>query len=193
MKRLSHFPIVLMLILAFDLGAAAQNEVAPTTITIKQYRHAPIEIVNIKYDGNEVVNGGTIQAPLDWVKSLSVTVKNVSPHMIQFLHVSLEFSNEKGEFSHAFLSMMKGRFTHLPPYNGELLLSPGEEFVLTVDQFAYDFLLRQIQDYQIPESALHQVIVNGDGAGFSPDRYWKSGWYINRDPLHSDHWVFKER
>lgn len=194
MKRL--FIGVLLLVAAVAPAGISQNLLASTVIEIFKYpSHViePIKIISVKYGDKEVKSGESFQAPPDWIKDLSVRVKNVSGQTLKYIEVGVNFPRDEHENPILpQISLSKG-FNYLLsaqlPASEDFFIAPGEEVDLFISESEYKAFDEAIKNIHPPSSVVQTANVRSLVAAFSPNRLWARGAYLDRDPQNPMRWI----
>lgn len=200
MKRL----LISLLVFVFPLFstgalATAQGELGATSIEIDEWRDyvtQPIRIVALRYGNHQIESGEEFQATQDWIRFLSVRVKNVSGQVLRYVEVTVEFSRDDNQNPIlAQVSLRKGfpyPFSQGPATRGELSLTPGAELELQVSEAAYEAYEDNRISVAPPDSAIRAAKVRTEAVAFSPNRIWMRGEYLNRNPQDPNQWILDQ-
>ena len=140
MKSRMSTLLVLSVFLLFLPFATAQNQLGDAgevTVSIfhwpkhKFVKQPPLEIVELKVANQRVLPGKPFPRPEGWIKTLSVTVRNISQKNVKYLSLRIEFApDSKGNqiLSDRFLS--SGQMFHFSPrisrYGDDVTLAPSQ-------------------------------------------------------------------
>jgi hypothetical protein len=169
------------------------------------YRDQPVEIVNVKVKGVSIKPKHYFNGDSDWLKGMTVTLKNVSDKPVAFVSVLVSAYFEKegqrikrnGEDIQAATEMGYG--AKLPPRGqpGSPVyyppVPPGETIEITLSEHARDELHSLLADdgasTDITELYLrvYEIFFEGEN-----DTKWNTGFRLRRDPNDPRHWIVVE-
>lgn len=167
----------------------------PTSIVIQQFpawNKVPIVITAAKIRGQEVGAGIPFDAGDEWIRQLSVVVKNVSAVELAGVSVTVEFAKSAdGEPWLPNLEMSAGTDYQFvkDPSDKAWALKPEESVELSVSAAWYSALEYELKHrVGIPSGILHRATITPLMASFTRDRVWLRGNYMMRDAENSDRW-----
>lgn len=140
----------------------------------------PIEILSITLNGNEIRPGEKVKGDENWVKGLTIKIKNISDQPISYLNVHFKFPMPNGFVSATALyygiNHGDNRRGPSPPS-----IQPGETKELVLTKQNYDsvrFVLAQAKvssDFDIAPFYIERVCFENQ-----PDVIWQAGWLMRR-------------
>ena len=166
----------------------------PMIITQYPFSSDPINVSDFKEGNDPVTPGVPIKAGDDWLKNISLTIKNVSPKNITRVEVRLLFldtgnGTRERPFSGAAAVEMGLRPEHdLYTHSGQkitqtpgppLLLPPGQR--LTVSFGPHYDEIKQDAEARQPMSTIQKVLLSYD-IFFADGTTWVAGEYYRPDP-----------
>ena len=195
--------IVLLLALAVWIGNNASHAVATSTqepdrvLEIERYPNEPLQLVNLKIGQQSVkdhikqkfqdsgskwsTDSVKFKERDDWVKRVSITLRNTSGKPVYGLQGFLFF--KPPGFPMIFsLTLTSSKALHQNP------LQPGEEIELTVGPGSLNHTLDDIK-YRGAEVSSAVVSFSLDTVIFSDDSQWYRGKLLRPDPSVPDKWV----
>lgn len=161
----------------------------------------PIRVSDFKEGNDPVTPGIPIKAGEDWLKNISLTIKNVSPKDITLVEVRLLFvdtENGTGQrpFTSATAFKLGQRSEHdlyslsgekmLPDPGSPLRLPPGQR--LTVSFASQYDEIKQDAETRQPMSTIQKVLVTYD-ISFADGTAWTGGGYYRPDPAVHNHYL----
>lgn len=196
-KTLSRITLMLVFLTgfpAFGVGQQLKDRLLDQVI----YKDQPVEIVAVKVKGAPIKPKQKIAGDKDWLKGLTVSVKNVSDQPVSYISVLVGAPFiENGERILATTLLQYGEvpmYPDEPPRSPNRALRkpvpPGETAELTlVKEHAnelFSLLQTQRASTDITELSvrLYQVFFLGDD-----NKTWHTGRYYSRDPDDGWHWI----
>lgn len=172
-------------------------------IRIKPFKDQPVDIVEIKVKGLSVERDQKFTADSDWLKGITVTIKNVSDKPLIYITVSVTAYYEKdgirkrtsdGRDRLAAIDVGYGLRPRLPgePARsyGATPLMPGRTADLVLSELQrdelYGLLRQEDSSTDIPEVALWVDHVAWYG---EDDKMWVRGRMLQRDPNNPRLWL----
>ncbi|HBB95286.1 MAG TPA: hypothetical protein DC054_07825 [Blastocatellia bacterium] len=191
-KVLSVLPLLIVTI------AVGRTEVGNHLGRVSIYRwpiyvkQPPLEIVEMKLAKQRISSGASFSASDDWLRDLSVTVRNASQKNIKLIRLRIEFSKDaKGNTTLPDIFITGGQMFHFSPQfarTGEdLTLLPARTTDLKVSQAGCGGLPPDKKWLADPAAKLTTVSV--DMVLFDDDTGWISGNPVVRDKDHPSRWV----
>jgi hypothetical protein len=157
---------------------------------------SPIEITAVRVRGKEVRVGRPFASEDNWIRHLSVTVKNVSEIDIVGVTVSVEFGSDPDETPWLpEVELQAGTdysFSRSIPTK-DFSLRPGESTELSVSESAYAAHLYSLgMRDDLPIGVNRRAQIKPEMAAFNEDRIWLRGRFLLRDPENPNRWVKDE-
>lgn len=199
-KQSTCFVSLLLLICNSALGftvpkfdfSVGQGKKEDRIITKYTWRNEPLEISSLKIKGKLTKLGLKSMEDDDWLKGLTVTVKNSSNKTIVFIELNLEFPSPASSDKEppAVDHLMYGNYPQPP---GEVATShpdqpplpPGEKASLTLTDYdgLRDFLLQTKKQTSIKELeiSINEVV-------FDEGMKWNGGQMFRRDSNDPNRW-----
>jgi hypothetical protein len=192
-KRSSkHILYIVWLSAAILLSLSIDADAQPKLIKRNGwYRNAPIEVFDLKAKNRGVKFNEAFEADADWLKDVSLKIKNNSEKTIVCIYMLVIFR----ETAPAPMTYPKffGRPTNtsVKPGGRPLELKPGE--VLTVS-FADEFEgLKRAVEYRRPVDSVNVVDLEITRAYFEDGMMWDLGELYRPDPDNFGKWVLVEK
>jgi hypothetical protein len=170
-------------------------------VRIETFKDQPVEIVAVKVKGAPVERDREFAGDSDWLKGMTVTIKNVSDKPVVYVTVSADAHYEKdgvrrrtsdGRDYVATIDLGYGVRPHLPgepvrSYSATPLM-PGQTADLVLGAIQRDELYWLLRDYStdIPELKLRVDHVAWYG---KDDTMWIRGRMHRLDPNDPRHWM----
>jgi hypothetical protein len=152
---------------------------------------SPVEIGQLKHKGKPVNFNRAFDADAgdDWLKDLSVEVKNVSDRPIIYLKIELNFPSDDSEDRALVTYLEYGK----QPTEGDAAapdfkpLRPGETITLSVPEWVPGAVRRSLQKEGSGSALkLNRVKVYANQAWFDKDTMWMLGTTFRRDPANNE-------
>jgi len=144
---------------------------------------SPIEITAIKVKGEEVRAGKPFPARDNWIRHLTVTVKNVSKVDIVGVVVNVEFPYDSDD--NPWLPEVELRMGNDYSFSRDLtptewILRAGESAELSVSKSGYTEHRRAMDARDVPVVVARRAEIRPEMAAFSEDRVWLRGRFLRR-------------
>jgi hypothetical protein len=153
----------------------------------------PFKIEEMKVGGKAVGLGAKFSAEDDWLRGLTVKVRNVSDKPVLFLDVALNFPRQGSPEPESRDHLLYGRYPPPPgqpapesPAAGQPPIRPGETAELVLGD--YEGTRRFLDQTNYPESITELEIEISD-AFFDRDTKWSGGQILRRDPHDPNRWA----
>ena len=191
-------PLIAAILLSPSLFAfaGADGEGKPTSLVIQQFpswNKVPIVITAAKVKGQELEAGVPFNAGDDWIRHLSVVVKNVSGVDLAGVAVTVEFARSaEDEPLLPNLEISAGKdYVSVRNHSGkDLGLKAGDSVELSVGESWYAALEYELKHRDgLPSGILRRATVTPLMASFSRDRVWLRGNYMMRDTENPNRWL----
>ena len=161
------------------------------------HRNPVTEIVDLKVKGVPVAFGRKITADDDWLKGLTVTVKNTSSKAIIYLEVELELFGEKEDEVSGRLPVMHplsygtytGNTSGQPPDGppAPVIIESGGSLDIKLTDEEYASLLNTLSGASYPLTMKHAELTVTDVI-FADDTRWYKSMFLQRDPKNPSKW-----
>jgi hypothetical protein len=192
-RRLTLSAAILAVILCTAYRTVAQQPLERLVKRLPVEEDEPIEIADIKVDGQSVSLDKRFRADDDWLGTLVFSVKNKSNKLILFASIRLQFPRPDGsreipsiyDMSYGNPVLQTRRTT---PQDTLLGISPGEtaEIRLSAQQFA---ALREFLSATKFPSSIENVELSISRIIFADDTMWYAGAISVRDPKDPSTWT----
>lgn len=202
-RRRVIFSLLLLSALAAPLaarfdGTAASNHAqggGEKSLKKTAHRNPVTEIVRLKVKGVPVEFDRKITADDDWLKGLTVTVKNTSLKPITYLEVELELFGKEDEASGRLpvvYPLSYGTYTgNTPAPDGppaSEVIEPGGLADITLTDEVYASLLMTLSASGYPVTMKHVQLTVTDVI-FADGSRWYKGMTLRRDPANPAKWL----
>jgi hypothetical protein len=152
----------------------------------------PLAITEVKASGQSVTLDQVFTANEEWLKTLTVSVKNKSDKVIVYAAINLQFPRDGSSHDRtAIFEMFYGSWTlqtRRPPKEISVGISPGKtvEIHLSPSQFADLSGLLLATGYLTP---IEKVAVGIGPVIFADDMMWYAGAKLRRDSSDPTLWI----
>lgn len=188
---------VLLTCLSFFSGTPASAVLTRQDAAGKKVVHkeddptAPVELGKLKHKGKPVDFNRAFDADAsdDWLKNLSVEVKNVSDREIFYLKVELDFPSDESE-EHVLVTYLE--YGNRPAEGdaaaqGVKPLRPGETATLSVPEWVPGAVRRGLQrEGKGSAMRMNRVKMYANQVWFDKDTMWMLGTTFRRDPTTNE-------
>ena len=191
-KRLSNHILYIVGLSAILLPPLAVNAEAQTKLIKRNgwYQGAPIEVFDLKVKGRSVSFNEAFEADVNWLKDVSLKIKNNSEKAIVCIYMGVIFRET------APAPMMYPRYfgrptnTGIEPKGQPLELRPGE--ALTVS-FASEFEeMKSVVEHRRPVDSVNIVELGITRVYFEDGMMWDLGELYRPDPDNLGKWILVE-
>lgn len=185
-RKLMEFGIV-VLVLSSAGSLPAYAQVNERTIIIKDDGRSPIKIISVRTKGRKVESNRPLVDDDDWLKELTVDVRNASDKTLTFLQLELFFPrpepDDKKPGASFTLDFGDNPFSYdsaaaMPPLSVKPI-SPGEHLEITLTDNRLSALSTLLIDTGFFVASKLQIRLNL--IGFSDGTAW-SGQMVQRQP-----------
>jgi hypothetical protein len=152
---------------------------------------APVEISRLKHKGQPTDFNRAFDADTtdDWLKNLSVEVKNISNREIIYLRVELDFPKDDSD-NHVFVTYLeygqRPNDSNSSP-SATKPIQPGESVTLTVPDWVAGAVRRNLEKEGSGSALLlNRVKIYANQAWFDKNTMWMLGTTFVRDPTSKD-------
>jgi hypothetical protein len=187
---------VLAFIACIFYPSAAQRSQERLIRRLPVEKDEPIEITDIKVDGQSVSLDKKFTADDEWLRSLVFSVKNKSDKRILYASIRLQFPRPAGSKGlMALHDMYYGNWalqTRLPkPEDKVTGIAPGEtvEMALSIQQYVD---LKSLLDQTGFPPSIARTDISIAHIIFADDTMWYAGAICRRDPKEPSTWINSE-
>lgn len=162
------------------------------------HRKPVTEIVGLKVKGNAVEFGRKIDADDDWLKGLTVTVRNVSSEPIVYLELEVRVFGDKEDKEAAgklpvIYPLSYGNYhstdpTQAPAPAPPQTVEPGSTLDITLTDKDYEFLMSALSANAYPLTIKYAELSVTDII-FADGTRWYKGMRLRRDPKNPAEWL----
>ncbi|HVG33727.1 MAG TPA: hypothetical protein VM911_11620 [Pyrinomonadaceae bacterium] len=193
------FLLISLTVTAFVLSVQAQNG-APTLpqqhariLNKKFIPKEPVEIVGVKTEGHAVNFGGAFAAREDWLKGLTLNLKNISDKPIVYIAIDVRVDGTVMPRRRSAVTMAYGQRppgpAGTPGSPAQRSIAPGESVEIVLTDALYDDLRTLVQqDASDISRALDKAELKIDFIIFGDDSAWGNGRKLRRDPNNPNKW-----
>lgn len=169
--------------------------------TVKKVKapNEPVRITKFKLKGVPRGFGQNFTDDNDWLRGLTINVKNVSNKPIVYLEITLDFPRPENQPSVQPLPFRSSlQYGYAPVLNAPLSLDappplmPNEKAELTLTDADYDSLIATLRHLDYPLS-LKEIELTISTVIFNDDTGWRLGTPTRRDPNRPDRWINAEQ
>jgi len=153
------FPKLLCVIMLLQIAGHAQKQ--ERMIDKMSWRSEPIRILQLKTRGRAIELGKNFEEEDDWLKGLTVTVKNVSDKVIARIEIEVAFPRPGGgtqEKPTFVTSMLYGLDPAEPGAEKVKLILPGESVDVKLLEVNLPLIKSALKDLGYPERITHAQI-----------------------------------
>jgi hypothetical protein len=186
-----------LLFLTFCFFASTRpsnSQDADKLIKKNEWRNAPVKIALVKSKIGELATDKKISAGDDWLKGLTIRVRNDSDKPVNFVGLDIQFrwpEEQSRELDlHAPIEYGRNPFNpseHEFVPEGELIF-PGQTRDIPLTDGGYDSLRSILDNLKFPAS-IKEVILQVRTVGFSDGTAWATGNTFRRDPNNPGKWI----
>ena len=174
--------------LIISLPAYAQDK--RSRVVKEEHYEGPVEIVDLNIEGRKANFLKKITAGKDWLKSLTLNIKNNHNKSIVYMEVELEIAKTAKMEYPLRLPMTFGQI----PSAGESQtfkalgkVAPHNTKKLSLSESMYNLLIRYMKENQVNDIDEVKVII--EFILFDDDTAWSKGQMMRRDPDDPNNWV----
>ena len=180
------------------LGASAapipRSSALSRVVNIVRAEGNPVNIGDVKVNGQPVVAGEPVMAKGSWINGMSVTAQNVSSQPIKTLTVCLEFPDLKIRGRSTSVTFCYGdeqdaeaNFILGPP------LLPGQTVTFRTPATLSALASRRADKVGGKAQDIQRVIIDPESAILDNDLRWHAGYLQRRDPNEPNRWLVIDR
>jgi hypothetical protein len=169
----------------------SQNE--DKLIKKEEWFKPPVKITLVKSKIGELATDKKISAGDDWLKGLTIRVRNDSDKPVNYVNIDLQFRHpEHQSWEFDLLAPHEyGRSPFTPPEqefpHAAEPIFPGQTRDIPLTDENYDALMRELDRLKYP--AIKEVILRVRAVGFSDGTAWDSGNIFRHDPNNPGKWI----
>jgi hypothetical protein len=158
----------------------------------------PVKIVLVKSKIGVIETDKKIEANDDWLKGLTIRVRNDSSEIVTHVSVELRFRRPQNQANeHDFVTQISaGRDPFGSPQSSSskapVSLLPGQTIDITVSNTEYESSRTALNELNYPPS-IKAVRARIRAIGFSDGTAWSSGMIFERDPDNPEGWTPKKK
>ena len=156
-------------------------------------QNEPVEITEIKVNGQSVSFDKKFMADDDWLRTLVVSIKNKSDKLILFASIQLQFPRppeSKERFSVSDMSTGNAALWVRAPTPDEKLIGIRTGEMADIQISAQDFVgLREFLNATNYPASIENVDLRISSVIFEDDTMWRAGTSLSRDPKASGRWT----
>jgi hypothetical protein len=159
----------------------------------------PVRITKFKLKGVPRGFGQNFTDDNDWLRGLTINVKNVSNKPIAYLEIVLDFPRPENQPSSQLLPFRSSlQYGYPPVLNAPLPLDappplmPNEKAELSLTDANYDSLMATLKQLEYPIS-LKEIELTISTVIFNDNTGWRLGTPTRRDPNKPDRWINAEQ
>lgn len=196
-NRVPLYPLVLLACSLLPSAGAApqtgQRRVDKSTELLRVPE--PIEVLEVLVKGRPVLMGQPFPAADDWLRGLTLKLRNISALTVGYVELQLEAIPPAPAQERVRLPLKRGRVpvtpsptTEATPLSGsDEWIGPGDYFHLTLKDAVYDFAVGARPQagggrfFERAKLRLSHVV-------FAGDRAWRAGRISRRDPVNPLRW-----
>jgi len=163
--------------------------------TATSFRSGPIELLRINRNiesidkGKAIKIGEKFNGGEDWLRGTTFKLKNHANRQIIYLDLEINFPETTSSGDEMSFSIVLGRRPNAKNQTKEpLLLDPGEEMSVTVDDLTYEKLERFLQPRH-NTSSLSRARLNIGFVIFNDGIAWGAGNYYRQNPNNPNHYI----
>lgn len=195
------FLSVLLLFIPFVPAALTQvGDAGEVTVSIFQWpkhkflKPPPLEIVALKVANQRILPGKPFPRPEGWIKTLTVTVRNISHKNVKYLQLRIEFApDSKGNQilnDHLIASGQMFHFSpQIPRYGDDITLAPSQTIDLIAGNRVAWSLGGEISSKGLSRKVANSVTIRVELVIFDDNTGWIIGNAAVRDKDNPLRWV----
>ena len=153
---------------------------------VPPFEPVPLEISNLKVNGDPINFDQSFQADDEWLKGLTFDVKNVSGKVITHFRIGLRLRNPNNNQQVITPMIFHGRDTGLPNVEATVRVADGEIIHATFDEKRYNGL-KQAQE-QVGLNRITDADLSIEMVIFEGDTAWRLGNLLRRDSSDPMRW-----
>ncbi len=186
-----------LLFLTFCFFASTRpssSQDADKLITKKEWHNSPVKIALVKSKIGELATDKKISAGDDWLKGLTIRVRNDSDKPVNFVGLDIQFRwpEEQSRELDLVAPIEYGRNPFAPSEQEFVpeaeLIFPKQTRDIPLTDEGYDQLRSILDNLKFP-AAIKEVILRVRTVGFSDGTAWDGGSIFRRDPNNPGKWI----
>lgn len=176
---------------------SSNSQDADKLVEKKGWHNAPVKIALVKSKIGELATDKKISAGDDWLKGLTIRVRNDSDKPVNFVSLDIQFRWPEAQSRELDLvaPIEYGRNPFVPSEEEFVpeaeLIFPGQTRDIPLTDRGYDELRSILDNLKFPAS-IKGVILRVRTVGFSDGTAWDSGSTFRRDPNNPGKWIRNE-
>jgi hypothetical protein len=168
---------------------ASAVQVTPKLIREREKRNTnPIQIVEVSANSKTIKLNEEFASDKNWLKDLRIRLKNSAKKNIRYVEVWLNFPETVTSGSEMSYRSELGNSPSKPDGGAPLLLAPGEEVTVQLNDEAYQGLIRFL-DNRVELNELRMVELEIRFVVFEDLAGWQTGIYFRQDPNKPSRWL----
>jgi hypothetical protein len=160
----------------------------------ESWRNQPIKISKLKVKGKFIEAGKKFLEDDDWLRSLTISVKNISSKNIVFIEIEAVFQKLRDNNSAAEPAYVhRLAYGRVPPPLGatplsnQLKIMPDETIDIILSEEDHSHIISSLEELGYPASTKHVKLGIGSVI-FDDETMWRGGHILRRDPNDPDTW-----
>ena len=179
---------VLLLTLSAGCFTAFAQAVPKLIAECEKRETNPIQIVEVSANSKTIKLNEEFASDKNWLKDLQIRLKNSSKKNVRYVEVQLNFPETVSSGSEMSYRSDLGNTPARPDDNPPLLLAPGEEVTLELNDEAYQSLVRFIGN-RADLGKLKTLELRIGFVVFEDLVGWQTGIYFRQDPNKPSRWL----
>lgn len=172
---------------AWSLGAIQEQE--KTFEKLKPSRPEPVELVEIKTAKKAVKLGAKFHDSGNWLRGTTFKLRNSSSKDIVYVELDLNFPETASSGNEMSFPIKLGRRPGADNVASEsLLVKPGDELTIRLDEKRYERLAKFIETRQ-PISSINKAKIRFGFIIFNDGTAWGAGNYYRQNPDNPNHYI----
>jgi hypothetical protein len=188
-KMVARVVMLVLFCIIVSLLAYAQDK--KSRVVNEQHVEGPVEIVGLSVQGQTTSFLKEITAGKDWLKSLTLNIKNNYNKSIVYMEVGLEIP-KTGKMDYPL--RLPITFGQKPltaeenqPHKIRKKMAPDSIKKLSLSESMYNLLMTYMKENQVED--IDKVEVTIEFVLFDDDTAWSKGHMMRRDPKNPNNWV----
>lgn len=158
------------------------------TIDTLPYGNEPVDLLEIKFKGVNVKAGEKVKGGDEWLKDVSLKLKNRSSKRIMYVDVAFDFPETKATGAVISYSLRLGNRIGAPaPVRTPLAFESGESLNVPLAE-EYE-KLKPFVEKSYPIASLSRVRIRVNFVGFADGTAWSAGSFVKPDPNNAGRYV----
>jgi hypothetical protein len=194
-RFLRRLGIVMMCISTVVSASGTIGQKQDRVLEKESWRNQPIKISQLKVKGRFIEAGRKFPEDDDWLKNLTISVKNISSKNIVFIEIEAVFpklrdNNSAKEPAYVY-RLTYGSMPPLPgttPLSNQSKIIPNETIDIILSEADHNHVKSSLAELGYPVSARHVKLGIGSII-FDDETMWRGGHILRRDPNDPDTWI----